>query len=111
MVNLFSQFLVVLSLTPSLQILTLRARNERGPSAWKAGIKCLETVERSFDGLTVALQEGDFYYHSKSFNRTTNVIVVQLYNLTSPAAEIEMNYLKLLNHLFSTGDIHRWVGK
>lgn len=106
MLKLFLLSTLLLS-EPTYQIVTLRTRNERGPSAWTAGIKCLEALEKSFDGLTVALQEGDYYRGSRAVNRTTNVIMVHLHNLSSPAAEIETNYLKQLNLLIANGDIQR----
>lgn len=97
---------VTLYLAPSLAIVTLRPKNER--VAWDSGVECLQRVQKLFQELKAVLEDTEEEWSNFTTGPITkNIIILHLHNLTSPAAEIERNYLKLINQLISSGEMHR----
>lgn len=90
-------------------IVTLRPKNERGPSAWNSGVECLQRVHTIFQSLTIVLEDSEEEGNATVVPRLKNVLMLHLHNLTTPSAEIESNYLKLLNQLISSGQMQRYV--
>lgn len=90
----------------TLGIVTLRPKNER--VAWDSGVECLESVQRMFHNLTNALEDTEEGENLPAVAPATrNIIALHMQNLTSPAAEIERQYLMRINRLISSGDFHR----
>lgn len=90
--------------SPTISIVTLRPRNER--VAWDSGVACLQSVQALFQRLRVVLEDSEVDNRTMVPN-TKNVIMLHLHNLTSPAAEIESNYLALMHSLISSGKMLR----
>lgn len=90
-------------------IVTLRPRNER--VAFSSGVECLHRVQQVFHDLKAVLEDTEEGSNYTSGPYTKNVIMLHVHNLSSPAAEIERNYLKLLNQLISSGEMHRLIDK
>lgn len=88
-------------------IVTLRPKNERGPSAWNSGVECLLQVHSIFQSLKIVLEDSEAEGNATVVPRVKNVIMLHSHNLTTPSAEIESNYLKLLNQLISSGQMQR----
>lgn len=61
-------------------IVYLRPWNDRGPAAVKAGIDCIEQIER-------------IYFNNKDSKQVPNLAIFHTKKLTSPAMEIKGQYL------------------
>ncbi|XP_065084053.1 uncharacterized protein Ir60a [Ochlerotatus camptorhynchus] len=64
-------------------IVYVRMKNERGPTAVRAGINCLELLT-------------DVFFDTSESIQIENIVIFHLDNLSSPAREIELGYLQ--NH-------------
>lgn len=67
----------------------LRRPNKLGPSVWAAGVHCLNEAARAF-----FIDDLDKVY-------TSNLIVTQARNLSTPAAQIQEGYLKLVHKIIT----------
>lgn len=99
--------LIYLFLPLSQSIVTLRPRNER--VAWNSGVDCLRSVQTLFHSIKNVLEDTEEGILQSIVQPTKKVIVLHLHNLTSPAAEIEGNYLLLLHSLISSGQLQRYI--
>lgn len=77
-------------------VVWLRPKNERGPAAIMAGIKCLEQMIH-------------IYFYDPLITRTKNMLILHTNNMTSPAAEIEIKILELMNTNIANGSIAGFV--
>uniref|UniRef100_A0A1A9ZW92 Ionotropic glutamate receptor C-terminal domain-containing protein n=1 Tax=Glossina pallidipes TaxID=7398 RepID=A0A1A9ZW92_GLOPL len=66
-------------------VVYLRKPNDMGPRSWIAGVNCLEAFSELY------------FQRREQLTRSLNVVSVQAYNLTTPAAQIQLGYLKQLN--------------
>lgn len=100
-------FLCVCSLSQhqALGIVTLRPKNER--VAWESGVECLHQVQKLFHDLRAVLEDTEEGFIYPSSISTKNIILMHLYNLSSPAAEIERHYRKRIHDLISSGEMRR----
>lgn len=87
----------------SSAIVTLRPKNER--VAWDSGVECLERIQLIFHSLRIVLEDTEEPDNVPLGNRTKNVIMFHVHNLSSPAAEIEWKYRIRLNQLISEGEL------
>uniref|UniRef100_A0A1A9X4A3 Ionotropic glutamate receptor C-terminal domain-containing protein n=1 Tax=Glossina brevipalpis TaxID=37001 RepID=A0A1A9X4A3_9MUSC len=76
-------------------VIYLRKPNDIGPRSWNAGINCLETFSELY------------FQRREKLTRSLNIVSVQAYNLTTPAAQIQSGYLKHLNEVIGQNHTHR----
>lgn len=77
---------------------TIWIKNVRsqGPAAAIAGTKCLATFTQ-------------YYFWDSSVTRTKNMVVSYTRSISSPAKEIQQQYLEWLHHIIAGGDMERCV--
>jgi hypothetical protein len=67
-------------------IVYLRKTNERGPSAWQAGSKCIQRL-------------ANVYFYNLESTQASNLEVFIARNMSSPAQEIAGLYLEHMHHI------------
>lgn len=68
----------------------------QGPAAAIAGTKCLAKFT-------------EYYFHEPTLPRTKSMVISYTHSISSPAKEIQQQYLKWLHHNTGSGNIERCV--
>ncbi|XP_055908598.1 uncharacterized protein LOC129943298 [Eupeodes corollae] len=75
----------------------MRAPNERGPTTWQSGLKCLQAI-------------GSLFLSRISQRVKLNMIITHSENMTSPASQIQEQYLILKNRAVNPGSKNKLLG-
>ncbi|XP_053678492.1 uncharacterized protein LOC128728865 [Anopheles nili] len=76
---------------PAVAIVYVRLKNERGPTAARAGVHCLELLSHT-------------YFYTTGSTQIENIVIFYLRNLSSPAREILLGYLQKHHTGYDTTD-------
>lgn len=87
---------VVLGANFCSAITFVRPPNYQGPGAVLAGQKCLTLISRH-------------YFNETRASRTKNMVIMHSANLSSPAAEIEVNFLAQMHQSIAANELTGWA--
>ncbi|XP_055857300.1 uncharacterized protein LOC129920117 isoform X2 [Episyrphus balteatus] len=94
---LWGQVTFAISNTPQSRVVYMRPPNERGPTTWQSGLKCLQAIGSAFLARTRQRVK-------------LNMIITHSTNLTTPAAQIQEQYLIMKNEAVNPGSTNKLLG-
>lgn len=88
--------LLVIFLRNAQSTIWIKNIRSQGPAAAIAGTKCLATLSK-------------YYFYDPSVTRTKNLVISYTRHISSPANEIQQQYLEWLHQIIADGDMEGCV--